>query len=154
MGKLLVCFAQVRFLFERPSVWELRRRVLTEPRMGARVGAATTVLPDASAAGQSQAGRSLYIEFTRPGQVFSQLRCPQRSHVTHRHDVTNRHVRDKSSHFVSPTRVMGFFFTRGLSVESLPVVQTVHHILAGEGGEEGDSAQEPQRAGAPAEEPH
>ncbi|BDA48731.1 probable 5'-AMP-activated protein kinase subunit beta-2 at C-terminar half [Coccomyxa sp. Obi] len=60
---------RVRFLFERPSVWELRRRVLTEPRMGARVGAATTLLPDTPAAGQSQAGRSLYIEFTRPGQV-------------------------------------------------------------------------------------
>lgn len=75
MGKLFVCFAQVRFLFERPSVWELRRRVLTEPRMGARVGAATTVLPDNPAAGQSQAGHSMYIEFTRPGQVCERA-CP------------------------------------------------------------------------------
>ena len=50
--------------------------MLTEPRMGARVGAAMTVLPDTSAAIQSQAGRSLYIEFTRPGQVPPQLQIP------------------------------------------------------------------------------
>ena len=62
---------QVRFLFERPSAWELVRRV--EPAAGPGVGsvcscaASTTSVPQQLQ--QSPAGKSLQLTFSRRAQV-------------------------------------------------------------------------------------
>jgi hypothetical protein len=71
---------QVRFLFERPSAWELVRRV--EPAAGPGVGTVSCSAASKAAPEQRQqqpAGRPLQLTFSRRSQVglfilLSQLR--------------------------------------------------------------------------------
>ena len=67
---------QVRFLFERPSAWELVRRA--EPAAGPGVGSVSCSAASASSASpasapqqqqQSAAGKSLQLTFSRRSQV-------------------------------------------------------------------------------------
>ena len=61
---------QVRFLFERPSAWELVRRV--EPAAGPGVGSVSCSAASRAAPEQRQqepAGRPLQLTFSRRSQV-------------------------------------------------------------------------------------
>ena len=91
---------QVRFLFERPSGWELVRRV--EPAAGPGVGSVSCNAASQTSAPQQQqqsaAGKSLQLTFSRRSQVRLLMPVPlslQPDMQTESHTASN--VRTKFS---------------------------------------------------------